>query len=260
MKAKLTILGCGNSTGVPAIGNYWGSCDPAEPKNNRLRSSILLQTETTSIVVDTGPDFRQQLNRENVQMLDAALYSHAHSDHINGIDELRVISYRRKSLVPIYGNAQTLAELKNCFGYLFEENKHRTYPPIVDPVEIEYGKVCKIGDIEFIPLEQDHGTCKSVGYRFGDTAYCVDVKNLDQAAITALKGIKTLIIDATGYKMTNNKVHANLDNIYTFNEQIGAEQVYLTSLTLKMDYQKLLEELPEGFEPAYDGLGLSVKI
>ena len=107
MKATLTILGCGNSTGVPAIGNYWGACDPKEPKNKRMRSSILLQTKTTNIVVDTGPDFREQLNRENIQTIDAILYSHTHSDHINGIDELRVIRHRKKALVPIYGNTIT---------------------------------------------------------------------------------------------------------------------------------------------------------
>ena len=261
MKATLTILGCGNSTGVPAIGNYWGDCDPKEPRNTRLRSSILLQTQTTSIVVDTGPDFRQQLNRENVQTLDAVLYSHAHSDHINGIDELRIISYRRKALMGIYGNKATLTELEDRFNYLFEgNNNHRLYPPVVEPVEVEYGKTQKIGDIGFVPFEQDHGMCKSVGYRFGDTAYCVDILNLDQMAINTLKGIKTLIIDSAGYNHTDCVAHANLETIYKLNKQIGAAQVYLTSLTLSMDYKTLLEELVEGYKPSYDGLSLSVEV
>lgn len=260
MKAKLTIMGCGNSTGVPSIGNFWGACDPDEPKNTRTRSSILVQTDETNIVVDSGPDFKHQLNRTNVGVdeLNAVLYSHAHSDHISGIDDLRIISYKSAQQIPIYGNKETLQELEERFNYLFEGENHELYPPIVKPVEIKYGQKHKIGDIEFTPFEQDHGTCSSVGYRFGDTAYCVDLVNLDQAAIDILKGIKILIIDAAGYKMPNNKVHANLDKIYSLNEQIGAAQTYLTSLTLAMDYQILLEELPDGYLPAYDGLSLDI--
>ena len=243
MKATLTILGCGNSTGVPAIGNYWGACDPKEPKNKRMRSSILLQTKTTNIVVDTGPDFREQLNRENIQTIDAILYSHTHSDHINGIDELRVIRHRKKALVPIYGNTITIVELKKRFNYLFKGGNHELYPAIIDPIEIiddNYGKAHRVGDIDFTPFEMDHGTCKSVGYRFGDTAYCVDVWNIEQSAINTLKGIKTLVIDVAGYRMTHNKVHASLDTIYRLNKEIKATEIYLTSLTLSMDYQTLL--------------------
>jgi len=123
--------------------------------------------------------------------------------------------------------------------------------------EGEFGKTQKFMDIEFIPFVQDHGTCDSVGYRFGDFAYSVDIVDLDSKAIDTLKGIKTWLVDAAGYKSTENKVHANLQKIYDLNEQVGAQEVYLTSLTLAMDYKTLCEELKDGYKPAHDGLKLS---
>lgn len=255
--AQITILGCGNSTGVPAIGNYWGECDPAEPKNNRTRSSIAVQTEKTTIIVDTGPNFREQVNRENISKIDAVLYTHAHSDHINGIDELRVIRFRNQKLVPVYGNKETFDDLKPRFHYMFDGGKHELYPPILDPITLQnedFGRVEAFQDITFIPFDQDHGTVRSVGYRFGDCAYSVDMYKLDEIAIKTLQGINTWIVDAAAYNQDSNPVHANLETIYALNEQIGAQRVILTSLSLAMDYKTLIKELPKGYEPAYDGL------
>ncbi|GJL84779.1 MAG: phosphoribosyl 1,2-cyclic phosphodiesterase [Micavibrio sp.] len=257
MKAKLTILGCGNSTGVPAIGNYWGDCDPSESKNTRMRSSVLVQTDKTTLVVDTGPDFRQQLNNADVNYIDGVLYTHAHADHINGIDELRFMALKNKMLIPVYGNKETLGKLSARFDYLFEGGNHRLYPQIVEGHGIEasqFGAPQSLGDIEFIPFEQDHGTVQSVGYRFGDLGYSVDIYRLDDKAINVLKGVKIWVVDAAAYKSETNPVHANLETIYELNKQIGAETVYLTSLSLVMDYQTLMAELSEGFVAAHDGL------
>ncbi len=257
MKAKLTILGCGNSTGVPAIGNYWGDCDPGEPKNTRLRSSVMVQTDKTTLIIDTGPDFRQQMNGADINYIDGVLYSHAHADHINGIDELRVLALRNKMLIPVHGNKETLGNLESRFDYLFEGGNHKLYPPVVEARHIEesqFGVVQSLGDIEFIPFEQDHGTLQSLGYRFGDLAYSVDVHQLDDKAIDVLRGVKTWIVDAAGYKSETNPVHASLKTLYSLNEDIGAETVYLTSLSLAMDYQTMLGELPAGFVPTHDGL------
>ncbi len=263
MKAKITILGCGNSTGIPAIGNHWGDCDPHEPKNTRTRSSLCIQTETTTIVVDTGPDFRNQLNREDIQTIDAALYTHHHGDHINGMDELRIIRHKNKNLVPIYGNTETLKNLEHRFHYLFRGGDSDLYPIILTPTIIEqktYNTPFTIGDITITPFEQDHGTLMSLGYRFGDLGYSVDMVNIDQTAINTLKGIKTWIVDAAGYKDNANKVHASLDKIITLNQQIGAQQVYLSSLSLPMDYQTLCKELPSGYKPAHDGLQIECQL
>ena len=122
----------------------------------------------------------------------------------------------------------------------------------------DYGQEHSINDLHFIPFEQDHGTCKTTGYRFGDFGYSVDMFDLDEGAIDILRGIKIWIVDCAGYKDKTNRVHAHLDTIYRLNEEIGAGQVYLTSLTLGMDYRTLLDELPEGYIPAYDGLELNI--
>ncbi len=262
MTLKITVLGCGNSTGVPSIGNHWGKCDPHEPRNNRLRSSIAVQSKNTTIIVDTGADFRTQMNRADISHVDAVLYTHAHSDHIMGIDDLRMIRIRGQKLVPIYGNAETLGDLTGRFKYLFEGGKSVLYPPVLEAHEIgpqNYGKSMWVGDIDFIPFDQDHGTCRSVGYRFGDFGYSCDIVNLDPPAIEALTGVKTWIVDGAGYHHTDNLVHANLETIYALNEQIGADQVYLSSLTISMDYRTLVNELTDGYAPAYDGLEITVK-
>lgn len=253
-----TILGCGNSTGVPAAGNYWGQCDPNEPKNRRTRPSLLIQSKTTTIIIDSGADFRQQTTHENVDDIDAILYTHAHGDHVNGIDDLRIYAHLHKKQIPLYANQETLDDLTHRFHYLFEDSQNGLYKSLFIPAKLDnqYGKAIKVGDIEVIPFEQDHGSVKSVGYRINDLGYSVDMKRLDPNAIQTLQGINTWIVDAAGYHQENNPVHANLNEIYAFNEQIGAKTTYLSSLSLTMDYKTMINELPNGYKPAYDGLKL----
>lgn len=261
MTLTFTVLGSGNSAGTPAIGNYWGNCDPAEPRNRRLRTSALVRSSETTILIDTGPDMREQINRANVSKIDAVLYTHAHGDHINGVDDLRVLRHRNKKIIDVYGSRETIQELYERFSYMFEE-REKIYPKVIEPHVIDkdrYDTAMIVGDIGFIPYEQDHGTCKSLGYRFGDLAYSTDMVDLDEKALDVLKGIKTWVVDAAGYKMEYNKVHATLRQIYAFNEIVQAPVVYLTHLTPQMDYRMLLKELPDGFEPAYDGLELKIK-
>jgi len=262
-QAKVTILGCGNSTGVPAIGNNWGKCDPNQPKNYRTRSSVAIQSETTTIVIDTGPDFRHQINRENIHPIDAILYTHCHGDHVNGMDELRVIRFQNQRLVPIYGNAETLTDLEQRFHYMFKGGKTDLYPVMLEPQIIEkntYSQPFSIGDIIIIPYEQDHGTIMSLGYRFGDTAYSLDMVNLNSQAIQTLKGIKNWIVDAAAYHQPNNKVHASIDKIIELNKKIGAKKIWLSSLSLDMDYSTLCKELPLNIRPSYDGLKINVTL
>lgn len=260
---KITILGCGNSTGVPAIGNYWGSCDPNEPKNRRTRSSIAVQSNEKTIIIDTGPDFRNQLNRENIQDVDAALLTHMHGDHVNGIDELRVVRFRRDKLVDVYMNQETYDDVASRFPYVFKGGADiKLYPPILKAnifKSNDFGVRNTISDINFTPFEQDHGTCVSIGYRFGNFAYSLDMLKLDDNAIKQLVGIDTWIVDAAGYKNEKNFAHASLQEVFELNEKIGAKRVILSSLSLSMDYQTLINELPDGYEPAYDGLTFTAK-
>ncbi len=254
---KAVILGCGNSTGVPAIGNRWGDCDPNEPKNQRTRCGFYIESASTRILIDTPPELRLQMNREGINSVDAVFSTHAHGDHSHGIDDLRLLSFSKNERIPYYADAATMAEQRDKFGYLFDGGKAAIYKPILEPCVLkdeEMGRCQRFGDIDFIPFFQDHTTCQSVGYRFGEIAYSVDFKSLDDQAVDVLKGVKIWVADGAAYKKHDNTVHADLRTLYELNERIGAQQVYITSLALNMNYQTLLRELPEGFFPAYDGL------
>jgi len=264
MSLTFTILGCGNSAGVPTLGNYWGQCDPAEPKNIRSRASALVQSDSgTTLVIDTGADFRIQANEAGLTGLDAVLYTHAHGDHVYGIDDLRVLRNRTKQYINIYGNQATIDEIRERFAYMFIEQYGGIYPRVLEPHVIPagaYNQIMQIGDIEFTPFEQEHGTCKSLGFRFGDLAYSTDMVDLDQAALETLRGIKTWIVDGAGYKMEKNMVHATLKQVDSLCDIIQPETVYLTHLSPAMDYQTLLKETPDHVFPAYDGLQIRVNV
>ncbi|NCT40889.1 MAG: MBL fold metallo-hydrolase, partial [Alphaproteobacteria bacterium] len=146
---------------------------------------------------------------------------------------------------------------------MFKGGNHKIYPPILQTniLSIDaYGKENRINDIAFMPFEQDHGSCKSLGYRFGEFAYSVDILDLDETAIKTLKGIKTWIVDCAAYKDDNNAVHAGIDKIIALNKRIGAKDVYLTSLSLSANYQTLIDELPNGFHPTYDGMRMEIQM
>ncbi len=264
MSLKLTILGCGNSSGVPAVGNYWGDCDPNEPKNRRFKCCLAVQSEKTTIIIDTGADFRSQMNMFNITNLDCVLYTHHHGDHSNGIDDIRSFYFRNnRKMIPCYASKSTLDEISERFKYLFYGGNHSYfYPSILEPrpfKDNQYYKELQFNDISFIPFEMDHGTCISTGYRFSDVSYCVDMKRLDDKALSIIKGSRIWIVDGAGYNNPDNDVHVDLETIFKYNEIIGADKVYISSLSTLMDYQTLLRNLPKGFFPAYDGLTIDIK-
>jgi len=259
MSVILTVLGCGDSGGVPMIGNHWGLCDPLEPRNRRTRSSVVVRSETTTLLIDTGPDLRAQANREGLGKIDAIFYTHMHSDHTMGIDEIRAQNKRLGFITtPVYSTKETLDDITKRFDYMFVQ-QHKIYPTVLEAHVVEpaqYTKPMTIGDIEFTPFIQDHGTCETLGFRFGSVGYSTDMVNMPPESFEVLKGIKTWIVDAAGYKMERNLVHARLQDVYRFNEIIGAEQVYLSHLPAGIDYKTLQSETPAGYDPAYDGLEL----
>lgn len=260
---KITFLGCGDSAGVPRIGGDWGDCDPSDPKNRRTRPSILVQSETTTLVVDTGPDFGLQLTRENIKTIDAIIYTHDHSDHVAGIDDIRILRGRMGKNMPIYLDARTYNSLYERYKYMFEQSSP-FYPVTIDSTiwtDADFGKTQKIGDIEFIPFEQDHGQGNiSLGFRFGDFGYSTDMRNLDDKALSILKGVKTWVADCADYAHGHGTLHADLPTVLRLNAEIGAEMVYLTHLKMFYDYNKMLAGLPKGYEPAYDGLVINAII
>lgn len=259
MNLKITVMGCGNAAGVPSIGNHWGQCDPVEPRNRRTRASIAIQSNIATVVVDTGPDFKAQINANNIDSIDAVLYSHAHSDHVNGIDDLRVLRLRHKKLIPAYGNAETLADIARRFDYMFSEiDPEGLYPQVLEPRVLDQShmnKTLDINGIPVVPFTQSHGTAGiTLGFRVGNLAYSTDMHTLDEAALETIRGIDFWIVDAGAYKMPHNFVHATLKHVFELNEIICARQVYLTHMPSFMDYRTLISELPSGYAPAYDGL------
>lgn len=255
-RMKATIMGCGSSLGVPAAGNFWGECNPDNPKNRRTRSSLLVQSDDTNILVDSTVDVRDHLNTYDIKRLDGLIFSHAHSDHINGMDDLRVISYVMEHPIETYATPETNEELHRRFDYAFHGG-HNIYRPFLKTNNVDFGEH-KIGDIRMNLFRQDHGTCETIGIRINDFAYSVDMVDMDDAALETLKGVKTWVVDAAGFKREKAVTHATLDSVYKWVDLLGIEQTYLIVLTGMMDYDSLCDELPPHIRPAYDGLVLDI--
>lgn len=249
---RIKILGCGASGGVPLITGEWGGCNPQNPKNRRRRASIAVETDNTTLLVDTSPDLREQCLTAGIRKINAVLYTHDHADHTHGIDDLRPFLYKQKSLTPLYGNVETINFLKTRFGYAFPTEKIR--PEIYRPFVV--GHIIKgpftIEDIPVTPFVQGHGYTTSIGYRFGKVAYSTDVVTLDDAAFETLKGIDTWVVDCIA--MDSRPTHSHLAQTLEWIEKVGPRQAYLTHMSHHLDYDKLLSLLPKGVEPAYDGL------
>ncbi len=266
MSLTYTILGCGSSGGVPRADGAWGVCDPANPRNRRSRCSMLVrrdgvkvEDEVTTVVLDTSPDFRLQMASAGATRLDAVLYTHDHADQTHGIDDIRVFAGRMRRRAPCFMDAYTHELLTRRFGYIFEGGLG--YPAIAEPRLIPpHGEVWSIGGpsgaIPVVTFEQVHGPIKSVGYRIGDAAYSSDVSDLDEAAFEALKGVRLWVVDAL--RWTPHPTHANVDKALEWIARVGPERAILTNLHVDLDYADLKSKLPNGIEPAYDGLSITL--
>ena len=245
---RVTMLGCGTSGGVPGIDGGWGDCDPDEPRNFRRRASIHVQSENASIIVDTTPDLRAQCLDAGVRRLDAVLYTHAHADHIMGIDDLRGFMLRQGRRVPAYGEPRTMDELRLRFDYIFQGEDG--YPAICEARYID-GPV-HINDLQVTSFRQTHGDIESLGFRFNSIAYSTDFNALPEAAIQQLQGLDVWIVDALG--PDPHPTHSHLGRTLQLIERVRPKRAILTHMNRRMDYRKLLAELPAGVEPGYDGM------
>jgi phosphoribosyl 1,2-cyclic phosphate phosphodiesterase len=249
---KLRILGCGTSTGVPKIGNDWGSCDPSEPRNYRLRSSILVESAGERLLVDCGPDLRQQLLAAQIGRLDAVIVTHAHGDHCHGIDELRSISQVIDRPVPFYARSDVLDELRLRFAYAFEQSDF--YRPIVEACEIQGD--WRLGDTTIRFVDQPHGGPTSLGLRFDEVersaAYAIDFSDLTNDMTALYEGVDVWIADCLTRKP--HPTHMHLDALIGIARELRVGQVYLTHMGNGLDYRALAAELPDWAAPAYDGL------
>jgi phosphoribosyl 1,2-cyclic phosphate phosphodiesterase len=246
------MLGSGTSSGVPRIGNDWGACDPAQPKNRRRRVSIMVEHEDVRLVVDTGPDFREQMLSANVDRLDAVLYTHDHADHTHGIDDVRQIFHSMRRPVDCYAHPATWARLRRRFDYVFDGRDG--YPPTCIPHELP-GRL-DFGSLSVSWFPQVHGNIHSVGFRFETAgravAYSTDVNELPPEADMALQGLDLWIVDAL--RRYPHPTHAHLERTLGWIERYRPARAVLTHMDQSMDYATLCAELPAGVEPGYDML------
>lgn len=253
---KITMLGCGGSGGVPIAsgtpGGNWGNCDPANPKNRRRRVSILVEQGETTLLVDTGPDLRQQLLDSEVEHIDAVLYTHDHADHTHGLDELRYLAYKAGGPIEAYMCETTRESLTRRFPYAFTSScdPDSSYTPMMNDKTID--GPFEVGGIEVTPFYQDHGSVRSLGFRFGDFAYSTDVVDLDGRALETLAGVKYWIVGCLRYEP--HPSHAHFDKVLEWIEILKPKQAVLTHLNQQVDYADMLSRCPEGVEPGYDGL------
>lgn len=249
---KVTILGCGTSSGVPRIGNDWGSCDPAEPRNRRMRAAILVETATTRILIDSGPDLREQLLAAYVGTIDAILWTHDHADHIHGLDDLRQVFHNRGAAIPAFARAATMASLHERFGYAFEGKNG--YPAILDAQHLADKQ--RIGDINIRVVDQPHGGTTSAGLRFehGDTVigYATDFSRMTDDMAILYQSLDLWIVDAL--RRAPHPSHPHLDQTLRWVRALAPKEAVLTHMDNSMDYRRLCAELPEGVMPGYDGM------
>ncbi len=261
---KVTILGSGSAAGVPMISAGWGKCNPNEPKNRRMRAAILVEEGGTAILVDTGPDLREQLLRTGTRRLDGILYTHAHADHTHGIDEVRELNRAMRAAIPIWAMDSTLMDLRNRFEYAFHSYEDITSPDaiiyhpwlmprVIDCVD---PKPFTVGNILVKPFHQDHGWEASLGFRFGDFAYSTDVTVLNDKAFEILEGVKTWIVGCLTEKP--HTTHADLITVLHWVKRLKPKRTILTHMGIGLDYATLKATLPEGVEPGYDGLTIDI--
>lgn len=259
MKFEIIILGCGSSSGVPAIGNNWGNCDPNNPKNRRLRSSILIKCDNLNILVDATPDLRQQLLNANVTSLDAVLITHCHADHINGIDDFRFLNVLMKKDINLYATRQNIDEIKNRFSYVFEKlspkSKGFYYKPCLIPHEIN--GVFKVKGLKITSFQQDHGFIESTGFRIKNFAYSSDILNISDDLLKKLKGLDLWIVDCLRFEPHGS--HAHFDKVMKWINEIKPKRTVLTHMNYEVDYDYINSLLPENCQAAFDGLKLEVK-
>jgi len=263
MPYKFKILGCGSSGGVPRVGFGWGKCDPKNKKNRRLRCSLLVEkisnSEKTTVLIDTGPDIREQLLQAHVTNLDAVIYTHSHADHVHGIDDLRTLAYKKRSRIPIWADKATQERLLQGFSYIFNTPKKSKYPPICELNLIDSDDMTVQGaggKINFRPLTVNHGDIDSLGFKIKKLAYIPDVLEIPSSSWKELQNLDVLIIDAL--RRDPHPSHTHLEKTLLWLGKLQPRRAILTNLHNDLDYTELKKELPRNIEPAFDGLEIII--
>ena len=257
---KVIVLGTGTSVGIPSLGRLgWGRCDPNNPKNKRQRCAIIVKTTNTTILVDAGPDIKNQLWDNNIEEIDSILITHEHSDHVSGLDELRPFYFTKREKINLFTHKRTALFLKKRFDYLFTKssNSQSYFQPPLNMNYIKYFEEFDIGNINIKTIKQDHGVMNTLGFIFNNKfAYCTDVVNFPKKSFELLYNLDLLII--TGLRASPHVAHAHFDMTFEWIKKLKPKVCYLTHLSPDSDHNEVLRICPNNVEPAYDGLTLDI--
>jgi len=253
---KLTVLGSGTSTGVPVLGCHCAVCSSSDPRNSRTRCSVLLEWSGRKVLIDTATDFRQQALREGIEQIDSVLFTHAHADHVHGIDDLRTFTLRTGNAIPAYADRGVLDRLKGLFSYIFSESDAPGYRPRLQVNEV-VGPFDLFGQT-VVPIPLLHGPGESLGYRVGNLAYIVDCSALPESSWRLLQGLEVLVIDALRFR--EHESHFSISEAIEVAKKLRVPRTLLTHLTHDIDYPRHAAGLPDGVEFAYDGQTLTLPL
>jgi phosphoribosyl 1,2-cyclic phosphate phosphodiesterase len=262
-RLKVTVLGCGGSGGVPTIGGAdgfgdWGACDPAEPRNRRTRTSIVIEKENQRLLVDTSPDLRTQFLASGIPRVDAVLYTHAHADHITGLDEVRILNRIAGRPLGAYATPPVLNELGTRFDYAFRPWKPPGfYRPVLEPHPVAGGETVEIAGMAVQLFTQEHKVTTTLGLRVDRFGYSTDVVELDEAAMSVLAGIDTWLVGC--YQRAPHLTHASLTRVLEWAQRLAVRRTVLTHMGSDMDWAWMQANLPAGVEAAQDGLILALE-
>ena len=253
---KITFLGTGTSQGIPVIGSSHPVCQSTDPKDKRLRVSVLLSWKNFNYVIDCGPDFRQQMLANNVRSLDGILFTHEHADHTAGIDDIRPYFFRQGD-IPIFAHQRVIKILRRRFDYIFADSNRYPGAPAVKVNVVQNDRPFSIGDKQAIPIDAYHNRLQVFGYRVGDFAYLTDVKTVDDKEIEKIKGVKVLSVNAL--RIDPHHSHFNLEEALQFVEKVKPKKAYFTHISHYLGFHAEVEKmLPKNVHLAYDNLVISV--
>lgn len=251
----VTFLGTGTSQGIPIIGCECEVCRSQDPKDNRLRSSILIESKTANVVIDTGPDFRQQMLRENMNALDAVVFTHEHKDHIAGLDEVRAFNYINKKRMPVYATERVQKALHREFAYIFAEEKYPGIPEV--DLHTITDQLFSVKDISFLPIDVLHYKMPVKAFRVNDFTYITDANFISEPEKEKIKGSKTIVVNALRREL--HVSHFTFQQAIDLMTELQPEKAYFTHISHQLGlHETVSKELPDFIELAYDGLKIEI--